>query len=498
MTYRGHVKHLAMASALALVTSTIAFSSSAHAETLDSYLHQQLTWTTCNVGECATLKVPLDYSNLGLGNISLAVSRAKHTGPTFQGSLVVNPGGPGSSGLDFAKYVARDVTPSVAKEFDIIGFDPRGVGKSTPVTCMTNKQTAAWLAMDATPDTPAEIAADVKAASNISAGCLKYSARIAPHVGTPSAAQDLDLLRSALGEERLNWLGFSYGTSLGTAYLEAFPDRVGRFVLDGAVDPNLNGMQLSLGQAKSFQRAFQMYAQDCVDHSPCSIGNSRAIITKKVNTLLAALDTRPLRTDDGVALTQSSGVGGIFTAMYSTDMWPLLTDALAQAFSGNGTGLLELSWMGSDQTGPETFGSNLQSAYFAINCWDLPATPKAAGLAVAARNWAKNTPVPEISRSMAWSNSPCSYWFAHNPQPRAPAKSTTTAPVLIVGTLFDPATPYVWAKALHSQLPTSTLLTYAGNGHTAFGSGSRCIDGAVNDYLLKGTLPAAGKSCPIV
>jgi pimeloyl-ACP methyl ester carboxylesterase len=440
--------------------------------------------------------VPLDYSNLKLGNISIAVSRVKHTGPTFQGSLVVNPGGPGSSGLDFAKYVAREVSPAVAKEFDIIGFDPRGVGRSEPVTCMTNKQTASWLAMDSTPDSPTEIASVMNAAALIGKGCLEYTPRIARHVGTPSATQDLELLRSALGETKLNWLGFSYGTSLGTSYLELFPENIGRFVLDGAVDPALNSMQLSLGQAKGFQQAFQNFAQDCIDRSPCSIGSSRALITSRVNALLAKLDTHPMRTNYGTKLTQSLGMGGIFTAMYSTDMWPLLIDGLGQSFNGNGTGLLQLSWMGSDQTGPATFGSNMQSAYYAIECWDMPASPGAPGLARAAKQWAKSAKIPEIARSMSWSNAPCSTWFAHNPELPAPASSATQASILIIGTRFDPATPYVWAQALTTQLTTSTLLTYDGNGHTAFGAGSRCIDNAVNDYLLRGTLPSAGKSCP--
>lgn len=497
MTYRGHVKKLAVVSALALVVTAIVLPSPSQATELDTYRNQRLNWTRCDVGECATLQVPLDYSNVNLGNISIAVSRVQHTGPVFQGSLVVNPGGPGSPGLDFAKYVAREVSPAVAKEFDIIGFDPRGVGKSQPVTCMTNKQTASWLAMDSTPDSPAEIASVMAAAAAIGKGCLQYTPRISPHVGTPSATQDLELLRLALGETKLNWLGFSYGTSLGTSYLELFPENIGRFVLDGAVDPSLNSMQLSLGQAKGFQKAFQNFAQKCIDRSPCRIGSSRASITSRVNALLAKLDTHPMRTNYGTKLTQSLGMGGIFTALYSTDLWPLLIDALDQGFIGDGTGLLELSWIGSDQTGPDTFGSNMQSAYYAIDCWDMPASPGAAGLAVAAKQWSKSAKIPEISRSMSWSNAPCSTWFAHNSELPAPASSSTKAGIVIIGTRFDPATPYVWAQALNRQLPTSTLLTYEGNGHTAFGAGSRCIDTAVNDYLLRGTLPAAGKSCPV-
>lgn len=497
MTYRDHVKRLAFVSALALVASSSVLFGTAHASPLDSYLNQQLTWLPCNLGECATLRAPLDYANVSLGDISIALSRTKHTGTNFQGSLIVNPGGPGSPGLDFAKYVARDISPALVKEFDIIGFDPRGVSKSAPVTCMTAKQTATWLSMDSTPDTRVEVASMMKAASSISAGCLQFTPRIAPHVGTPSATQDLELLRSALGEEKLNWLGFSYGTSLGTSYIQAYPHRVGRFVLDGAVDPSLDSMKLSLGQAKGFQRAFQNFVQDCLDHAPCSLGSSRRLINSKVNALLSRIDSHPMRTDYGAALTQSLGTGAIFTAMYSTDMWPLLNDALVQASTGNGTGLLELAWMGSDQTGPTTFGSNIHSAYYAIDCWDLPAAPGAAGLAKAAKQWARGAAIPEMSQSMSWGNAPCSSWFAHNPVLPAAATSTTSAPILIIGTRFDPATPYAWSQSLSQQLPTSMLLTYEGNGHTAFGTGSRCIDSAVNEYLLRGTMPATGKRCVV-
>lgn len=472
------------------------FAPSSAADVLAPYFEQTLQWRTCAYAQCATLRVPLDYTNLELGDIAIAVSRTRHTGSSFQGSIVVNPGGPGSPGLDFAKYAAQEIAPAVAKEFDFIGFDPRGVGKSAPVTCMTSKQTATWLSMDSTPDTPVETAAVMKAAEKIGQGCLKYSPRIATKVGTPFATADLDLLRSALGEEKLNWLGFSYGTSLGTSYIQAFPNRVGRFVLDGAVDPALNGMQLSLGQSQGFQQAFQNYAQQCINLAPCSIGTTRAGITARVNTLLARLDTRPLSTKDGTPLTQSLGMSAILTAMYSTDMWELLTEALKSAYKGDGTGLLELSWMGSDQTGPTTFGSNMQSAYYAIDCWDLPATPGVAGLASAAQQWAKNALIPEIAKSMSWSNAPCSRWFAHALNQPAAASSTTTAPILIIGTRFDPATPYAWARALNKQLATSTLLTYGGNGHTAFGGGSTCIDSSVDSYLLHGLMPSPGKACP--
>lgn len=503
MTYRERVKRIALVVALGLAPLLLAGSPSSASTTapvssaLQPYQSQTLAWRTCAAGECATLRVPLDYADLSKGDIGIAVSRVRHSGPTSQGSLVVNPGGPGASGLDFAAYIARDVAPSVAREFDIIGFDPRGVQHSAPVTCMTSQQTADWLSMDATPDTPKEVAAVMAAAARISNGCLQRSPRIAPWVGTPSAAQDLDLLRSALGEQQLNWLGFSYGTALGTAYLAAFPDRVGRFVLDGALDPSLDGMQLSRGQARGFERAFLNYVSSCTMQRSCPLGRTPASVVARVNRLLAQVDAKPLHTRQGPPLTQSLALGGMLTPMYSTDLWDALTDALVAAFRGDGTGLLELAWEGSQQTGPTTFTSNMQSAYYAIDCWDLPATPAAAGMAAAARTWSKGTAIPEIAKSLAWGNAPCSTWFAHDPVPPAPVQSSTKAPILVVGTRYDPATPYAWAQALSRQLPTSTLLTFEGNGHTAYGSGSRCADTAISKYLLTGTLPAPGTRCSV-
>lgn len=495
MTYRGDVKRIGIVIGAMVLAIAAPISSSSAASGLSSYRTQPLNWHSCSAGQCASLRVPLDYTDLSRGDITLAISRLPHSGPNFQGSIVINPGGPGESGLEFAKYAAKHLAPDVAREFDFIGLDPRGVQNSAPVTCMTPKQTAAWLAMDSSPDTPKEITSVMRAAGRISKGCLKYSPRIAPFVGTASAAQDLDILRSALGEEKLNWLGFSYGTYLGTAYLEAFPDHVGRFVLDGALNPALNSMQISDGQSAGFQRAFQNFAADCSRRKTCTLGASAAEITKKVNALLARLDRHPLRTDQGPALTQSLGMGGMLTAMYTTEMWEPLGDAIAQALSGNGSGLMELAWVGSQQTGPTTFTSNVQSAYYAIDCWDMPAPPGAAGLSAAARRWSAGAPVPEFAKSMAWSNAPCTSWFAHDSHGPAPAASSTKAPILVIGTRFDPATPYEWSQALSSQLATSTLLTYEGNGHTAFGSGSACIDNQVELYLLRGALPPKGASC---
>lgn len=331
-------------------------------------------------------------------------------------------------------------------------------------------------------------------AARISRGCLAMSPTIAPHVGSIDTVRDLDILRAALGDHALNWLGFSYGTYLGTKYAELFPTNVGRFVLDGALDPSLDAMGISRGQSRGFQTALTRFAQDCAGRATCA-WNSRAAVIRGINTILARLDVRSMPTRGHLRLVQNEAVTAVFYSMYTPLLWPSLRAALRQAKGGNGSGLQTLADFANDKTGPNSYGSNMSSAFFAISCWDQPAPPGADGLRTAAAAWSRNAPVPELARAMSWGNAPCTTWYAHSPQAPAPANTITTAPILVVGTTYDPATPYPWAVALHNQLPTSTLLTYRGDGHTAYGSGSACVDHAVTTYLLTGQQPPAGTVC---
>ena len=465
------------------------------ADGLARYYAQALSWQPCQDVECALLTVPLDYEDLAAGDITIAVARARARSDSRLGSIVVNPGGPGGSGADFTSYAASGIMPSVAARFDVVGFDPRGVGKSAPVTCMTGRQTTAWLRTDTSPDNAAEEQALMRQAGTIGPGCLSMSPTIARHVSSEATIQDMDILRGVLGDERLNYLGFSYGTYLGTKYAERFPDRVGRFVLDGAVDPALDVMQVSQGQSAGFQRAFGRFAAHCAKQAECPGGRSAAAVTSWVNRLLARLDQTTLPAGGGLPLNQAQALTAIFFSLYSTDTWPSLRAALADAGRGDGSGLQFLADYAADRIGPNRYGSNQNSAFYAISCWDFPAPPGQEGLRAAAKAWSLKAPVPELARSMSWGNAPCSTWFGHSAEPPRPAATTTSAPILVVGTRHDPATPYAWARALHAQLPTSTLLTYEGDGHTAYGSGSSCIDRTIDAYFLSGAMPASGKVC---
>ena len=305
----------------------------------------------------------------------------------------------------------------------------------------------------------------------------------------------MDILRQAVGDDRLNFLGYSYGTFLGTLYAEQFPAQVGRFVLDGALDPSLDVMEVSEGQSAGFQLAMTRFARDCTTRRSCPWEGSAANVLRGINTILAKVDRQPLPTESGRDLVQSEALGALFYAMYSPTLWPSLRQALAQARIGDGYGLQSIADYAVERTGPNTYATNMASAFPAIACWDSPAAPGIAGLRAAAAAWSRGARVPDMAKAMSWGNAPCSQWFGHSGRVPAPASTTTTAPILVIGTTYDPATPYAWAKALNRQLPTSTLLTFRGDGHTAFGGNSRCIDDAVNEFVLTGTTPPPGTVC---
>lgn len=462
-----------------LISLTPAPASANQLDPLEAFYAQTLQWKKCGKASCALVTVPLDYTDPDGATISISIRRI---GSPDLPPLIMNPGGPGSEGTKFAQSVAASLDSAVTDAFTPVGFDPRGTGDSAPVKCFTGASANRWLRTDSTPDTATEVTNYMLSASKISPACQRFSPNLIEHIGTDNTVRDMDVIRATLGSQKLNWLGFSYGTSLGTRYAELFPDRVGRMVLDGAVDPSLDSMELSRGQSAGFQKAIGRFNQEY----PGSI--------TEINRLLRSLDKTEMKTEGPQTLTQSEANTAIFLSMYSTSFWPALHDALQEARIGNGTQLQELSYYANDQTAPTNFSSNTLSAFIAINCWDYPQTPTAAGLSQKARQFSQKARVPELARAMSWGNAPCSTWSGHSPLKPTAAQTSTGASILVIGTTYDPATPLAWARALHKQLPTSSLLTFVSDGHTAYLGGNTCVDQTVDEYLLTGFAPK-NKTC---
>jgi pimeloyl-ACP methyl ester carboxylesterase len=457
-----------------------------------------IDWGPCPDGgrdECGTLSVPLDYDDPTRDTITLALRRSPATDPSRRlGSIVVNPGGPGGSGFGLGASLQRSLQRSgagggeVASRYDFIGFDPRGVSASTPVDCADDLDP--FYADDATPDDDAERAALIAAMERHAQSCAARSGLVLPYVSTRDAARDLEQIRRALGDERLNFIGYSYGTELGTLYAEEFPDRVGRIVLDGAVDPDLDGVELAREQARSLEASFDRFVADCAAETRCPY-HSGGDPGGAFDRLMARLDASPLHARDGRTVNASQAVSGIATALFDTSQWPTIASALGRAELGDGTALLEL-FDDYPERAPDGSYPNLPEANNAINCLDYVWPRRDAGYDALVTDL--RAEAPRFGQAFLREFLPCAYWPVP-PRPKGEFEGKATAtPVLVVGTTNDPSTPYAWSEALAEAIPGAVLLTYDGDGHTAY-LRDPCIDAAVNTYLLDGTPPAAGTVC---
>ena len=470
----------------------------ATAADLAPYYGQKLSWHGCGAEgfACATMKVPLDYAHPDAkDDLTLAVARHAATGPGKKlGSLLVNPGGPGGSAIDYLQYAALGYPAAVTSRYDMVGVDPRGVDRSAPVECLTDQQMDAYTAVDTTPDNAAEIAALAAADRSFDASCDRRSAKLLGHVSTIDSARDMDVLRALLGDQKLNYVGKSYGTFLGATYAGLFPHRVGRVVLDGAMDPSVDALESSRAQAGGFEVAFNAFAKDCVRRAGCPLGTTSAgDAGTRLDAFFKALDAHPLKTGTSRPLTEALGTTGVIAAMYDQTAWPSLRAALTSADKGDGGPLLKLSdsYYERDDSGKY---SNLMYANAAVNCLDLPpALRSPADVKKVLPSFRKAS--PHFGTALAWSSLVCAYWSQPATGHAARITAKGAAPILVVGTTRDPATPYAWAQALAAQLDSGTLLSFNGDGHTAYERGSTCVDNDVNTYLLTGATPAKGTMC---
>jgi pimeloyl-ACP methyl ester carboxylesterase len=461
---------------------------------LARYYEQKLDWRTCGSNQCSRLKVPLDYAKPDGKSIELAVLRSPATRRSERvGQLVVNPGGPGGSGVDYAASGAFTFGDELTRYFDIVGFDPRGVGKSTPLECAGTGLIDEFLGYDPDPDTPAEVSGLDKVTREFGEGCLQRSGDLARHVSTIEAAKDMDILRAALGENQLDYLGASYGTLLGATYAGLFPSHIRRMVLDGAVDPTLTGEQLALGQARGFQTALNAYLADCVKSGSCVLGNTVEEGARRIRQFLEQLDSNPLPTSSGRELTEGQARWGIIMPLYLKAYWPLLTVALSRAIqNGSGDQLLALADLYTSR-GPSGYKDNSMAVLNAVSCLDYSDVVPVDRIPTKFKEFDEASPT--FGRLFVYGLSTCASWPVKSTKVPKPIHAPGAPPIVVIGTTRDPATPYVWARSLASQLDSGRLITRDGDGHTGFHQGNRCVNDAVERYLVGGTVPKDNLTC---
>jgi pimeloyl-ACP methyl ester carboxylesterase len=462
---------------------------------LARFYSQDLEWSSCEgASECATLEVPLDYDDPDGRTIELALLRRSAADSDHRiGSLVVNPGGPGQSGTTFAAQADLAFGDPVLENFDIVGFDPRGAGKSAPIDCLGDGELDELVAADPDPDTAAETRELVRLSQALVRGCVERSGALASHISTIEAARDMDVLRAALGESTLDYFGASYGTELGSTYAELFPERVGRFVLDGAIDPTLDFRQLALGQATGFETALRAYVDDCVKtQDPCFLGDSVEEGLARISDLLDQVDAKPLPTATGRQLQVGNAFYGIVLPLYVRDYWFLLTSALGDALDGDGSALLRLSDLYNSRAA-NGYTDNSREAFTAITCLDDPESIPPDDVPAELPDFEKASPT--FGAVFAWGLVSCRGAEADSTEKPLEIDGSGAAPIVVIGTTRDPATPYEWAKSLAEQLDSGVLVSRDGDGHTGYNKGNECVDDAVHAYLLDGEVPDDGLSC---
>ena len=461
---------------------------------LSRFYDQVLEWTTCGDEQCADATVPLDWEEPGGGTITIALRRVPASSGSPVGSLLVNPGGPGRSAIDTVSFFRQVVSRDVLAAYDMVAFDPRGVQHSSPVTCVDPPELDAITAWVPDWSTDEGMAEAIARNGEFGEACLERTGPLLGHVDTASAARDMDVLRAALGDEALTYLGFSYGTDLGATYAALFPERVGRLVLDGALDPTLDSGQIAAGQAAGFESALRAYVTDCQAGAQCPLDGDADEGLAQIGEMFDRIRANPLPTTDGRELTVSLAFSGVAAPLYTQSSWPLLTQALTGAIDkGDGSVLLQLadSYYGRQPGG--TYTSNQNEAFSAIMCLDDRPSADPADMRADAAD--VQAVAPTVGEFFSYGGASCAAW----PVPAVGALESYdaqgAAPILVIGTTNDPATPYAWAQSLSDLLSSAVLLTYEGEGHTAYGRSNQCVKSAVDTYLLTGEAPVDGTTC---
>ena len=503
------------------VPQTTATSSSApipvQSGSTQSYYEQQISWGACAQGtfdsyqgvdssdaseyQCAFLKAPLDWSNPDGDQITLALA-IHRSGVESAPALFINPGGPGGAVVSsLPYYAAQGIGEAIVKSYDIVALDPRGVGDSTPVFCMTDAEKDERNAgededIDTGDESPqSAVAAAQEDSRTVAAGCREHSGSLFEHIDTVSAARDFDMVRAVLGQETLNLLGYSYGTFLGATYAGLFPERVGRFVLDGALDPSLSVDEISALQMRGLDASLQQWISDCATQASCPMGHSREEGIATVRSFLESLEKNPLRTNDpNRPLTEGLAVTAMTGSMYDTTRWPQLTQAFAAAWQkGDGTAMLAIADLMNSRNPDGTYADNSADAINAIN--NLDYEPEGSSEQWVSQAAALKSELSILGRYVGYPSAALSAWPTRHAD-RHPITAQGAAPIVVIGTTHDPATPYTMAQGLSGQLVSGVLVSVEGWSHTAYRRGAnQCVVNAVEDYLVKGTVPTDGLMC---
>ncbi len=453
---------------------------------LSRYTKQALNWTDCTVSKqavkCATIAAPLDYASPDGQALTLKLVKVPATASPRLGTLFVNPGGPGEPGTT----LAVDFQRTGLEQYDIVGWDPRGAGESTPVVCENGAAVDQLMQLNQAPTNATEKQALLDGWKTFGASCLAKSGALLEHISTVDTVQDLDMMRQLVGDAKLNYLGYSYGTYIGAMYAQKFPSKVGKLVLDSAVNITQDE---SVIQASGFDLALGNYAQYCASKS-CSLGSTKQAVLDTITTLLDKLATQPLPGDATRKLTQSTASDGIALFLYAdSQYWDQLTQALEKAIAGDGRYLLYYA----DQLRGRAADGQYDTSFFAfpaISCADS----QDDGIARAFSDWASDQKKAPIFGKYFGPNIACVQWPV---QGQAPIDITAkgAAPIVVIGATGDSATPYQYAAWMAAQLDSGVLVTYNGNGHATYGGKSTCVDNAVVAYFAKDTVPPDGLFC---
>jgi len=465
-----------------------------------AYLSQRVAWNSCGTDMyCGAVKVPEDWNNIKGKSISLAVIYHRASIAKPLGSVIFNPGGPGASGFDFVRDSLTAVaTDKLRANYNFVGYDPRGVQHSTPaVKCLSAKSMDKMLYGDSgyALGSAKDLAYTRSEEKVFADACAKNTGSLLGHVDTINAAKDLDVLRAVMGDAKLNYLGYSYGTLLGNTYVALFPTKVGRMVLDGAIDPTVSNDEQSLNQLKGFDLALNDYLNYCLSKTDCPFSGTLTDARAKLSDFLRGLETKPIKsTDFNRTVTVWGANQGISMALYSGSYWPYLTQALSTAFKGDGTTLLRLADIYNDRDANGTYSSNQTEAFVATSCLDGASSWKMSDMLAQNKRMVAASSV--FGRYWQFGGLACQYWHYKPVKPLASYAAKGSPTIVVVGTTGDPATPYTQAVSLaHNVLANGFLITWKGEGHTAYGRSNSCVNNSVDTFFLQGTLPASEPTC---